>query len=390
MAAVLTNNAVSRLASSLTAGATTLSVTTGEGGKFPSPSAGQWFPLTIVKSSGVLEVARCTARSGDVFTVVRAQESTSAQSFTAGDRVELRATAAVFTEQTANTKAAQDAADAAQSDADQAQTEVDALEGLAVKKDASTATGAALIPGGTTAQRPVSPTEGMLRQNTETKETERYQDGKWLPLNILDKALNEAPPVTIASASTVDIGAAAANTLTISGTVTILALGTIAAGAVRRVLFSGALLLTHNPTSLILPGGASITTAAGDNAVFVSLGGGNWRCLRYSRYTDKSQCTAWVNFNGTGTVSIRDSFNVSSITDNGQGDYTINFTKPMLNANYTWAGAGKFTPQAVCVVSFSYGVGVLPSLSGIQVTATDLAGNKTDPLYLNAQFFGGQ
>ena len=45
---------------------------------------------------------------------------------------------------------------------------------------------------------------------------------------------------------------------------------------------------------------------------------------------------AWVNFNGTGTVAIRSSFNVSSITDNGTGDYTINFTTPMPDTNYSW------------------------------------------------------
>lgn len=45
-------------------------------------------------------------------------------------------------------------------------------------------------------------------------------------------------------------------------------------------------------------------------------------------------CRAWVNFNGAGTVAIRDSFNVSSITDNGTGDYTINFTNALPNANY--------------------------------------------------------
>jgi hypothetical protein len=45
-------------------------------------------------------------------------------------------------------------------------------------------------------------------------------------------------------------------------------------------------------------------------------------------------CRAWVNFNGTGTVAIRASGNVSSITDNGQGDYTINFTTAMPDANY--------------------------------------------------------
>ena len=43
---------------------------------------------------------------------------------------------------------------------------------------------------------------------------------------------------------------------------------------------------------------------------------------------------AWVNFNGTGTVAIRAAFNVSSITDNGTGDYTVNFTTALVDANY--------------------------------------------------------
>jgi hypothetical protein len=43
---------------------------------------------------------------------------------------------------------------------------------------------------------------------------------------------------------------------------------------------------------------------------------------------------AWVNFNGTGTVAIRASYNVSSITDNGTGDYTVNFTNALPDANY--------------------------------------------------------
>jgi len=48
---------------------------------------------------------------------------------------------------------------------------------------------------------------------------------------------------------------------------------------------------------------------------------------------------AWVNFNGTGTVAIRASGNVSSITDNGTGDYTVNFTTAMPDANYAMAGS---------------------------------------------------
>jgi hypothetical protein len=49
---------------------------------------------------------------------------------------------------------------------------------------------------------------------------------------------------------------------------------------------------------------------------------------------EEYKCRAWVNFNGTGTVAIRASGNVSSITDNGTGTYTVNFTTAMPDANY--------------------------------------------------------
>jgi hypothetical protein len=52
-------------------------------------------------------------------------------------------------------------------------------------------------------------------------------------------------------------------------------------------------------------------------------------------------CRAWVNFNGTGTVAIRASGNVSSITDNGTGDYTINFSSALVDANYSFTGSLK-------------------------------------------------
>ena len=53
-------------------------------------------------------------------------------------------------------------------------------------------------------------------------------------------------------------------------------------------------------------------------------------------------CRAWVNFNGTGTVAIRGSGNVSSITDNGgTGDYTVNFTTAMPDANYAITGSAE-------------------------------------------------
>ena len=55
--------------------------------------------------------------------------------------------------------------------------------------------------------------------------------------------------------------------------------------------------------------------------------------------TENYKCRAWVNFNGTGTVAIRASGNVSSITDNGVGNYTVNFTTAMPDVNYSVIGS---------------------------------------------------
>lgn len=87
----------------------------------------------------------------------------------------------------------------------------------------------------------------------------------------------------IPSATTTDIGASTGRFVHITGTTTITGLGTKTAGVVRFVVFDGILTLTHNATSLILPGAANIITAAGDGSVFVSEGAGNWRCIDYIR-----------------------------------------------------------------------------------------------------------
>jgi hypothetical protein len=274
----------------------------------------------------------------------------------------------------------------------------------------------------------------------------------------------------IPSATTTDIGAATGEFVDVTGTTTITGLGTVSSGIVRTVRFTGALTLTHNATSLILPSSANITTANGDVAQFRSLGSGNWKCTNYIRQagnplaiadasitpaklsagapswdtaartlisgttpnftqtrtgsaTDEKswrqsigattytletlndavsvaatayQCTrsgnsvithswftsgslranidtngvfafnsgygsavaaygcrVWISFNGTGTPAIRGSGNVTSITDNAVGDFTINFTTALVDANYAFTfgsqrGAGTtFTTSSV-------------------------------------------
>ena len=98
----------------------------------------------------------------------------------------------------------------------------------------------------------------------------------------LTGALNEAPMVTLPSASIVNIGAASSNNITITGTTTITGFDSITAGATRILTFTGAVLLTYNATSMILTSGANMLTAVNDTAEFISLGSGNWKCLRYT------------------------------------------------------------------------------------------------------------
>ncbi len=55
-------------------------------------------------------------------------------------------------------------------------------------------------------------------------------------------------------------------------------------------------------------------------------------------YSARGIAKAWVNFNGTGTIAARDSENVSSLTDNGEGDYTVNFTNVFSAGDYSFSG----------------------------------------------------
>jgi len=94
-------------------------------------------------------------------------------------------------------------------------------------------------------------------------------------------------------------------------------------------------------------------------------------------------CRAWVNFNGTGTVAIRASGNVSSITDNGVGDYTVNMTIAMPDASYAvFALSGRNSSATTQASQFSYG-GM--STSAFSVAYTDGGGQLSD----NAFCFAG-
>ena len=92
--------------------------------------------------------------------------------------------------------------------------------------------------------------------------------------------------------------------------------------------------------------------------------------------------TAWVNFDGTGTVAIRDSENVSSITDNGAGTYAVNFALNMDSANYAATGGTGGNYHRVGNTS--------RSVSGFSIITADGSNTAEDRPFVSAIVLGGQ
>jgi len=87
---LFTNNAATTLATGITNVATSLTVASGTGALFPAPGAGEYFFMTLANNAGTVEIVKCTARTTDTLTIVRAQDGTSAVAWNSGDKVELR------------------------------------------------------------------------------------------------------------------------------------------------------------------------------------------------------------------------------------------------------------------------------------------------------------
>jgi hypothetical protein len=93
-------------------------------------------------------------------------------------------------------------------------------------------------------------------------------------------------------------------------------------------------------------------------------------------------CRAWVNFNGTGTVAIRASGNVTSITDNGTGDYTVNFTNAMPDANYSFALNSGTTSTGEDL--WAQVQAAAPTVSAIRFRTSKNGVGNFDPTYVSA------
>lgn len=163
--------------------------------------------------------------------------------------------------------------------------------------------------------------------------------------------------ISVASASTCDIGAAQGGKIAITGTTTITSFGT-SANKRRFVRFAGALTLTHNGTSLILPGAANITTVADDTAIFMSDASGNWRCYAYMRsgvgpFDRRSPgaiggttpaAGAFTTLSASGVLTITDATDAGSGTGSVVTSGGIAAAKAVRAANFTTGTAGQVTP----------------------------------------------
>ena len=238
----LTNNAFGTLAASITSSGTSITLTTGQGARFPTLGASDYFYATLVDTSNNLEIVKCTARSTDVLTVVRAQESTTGRAYSTGDRIEIRLTAQTFLDATAITPAA-------------------------VSDQSNASTGYFQLPKGTTAQRPASPATGMVRFNTDLNYLEEYRQGQWLAVSNVFVA--EGGTVTTYSSGGTNYKV---HTFTSSGTFTVLS-GTSAVDylVVAGGGGGGARHAGGGGAGGLLQG--SFTAAAGSLAVVVGGGG---------------------------------------------------------------------------------------------------------------------
>lgn len=202
------------------------------------------------------------------------------------------------------------------------------------------------------------------------------------------------------------------------------------AGVTYHCRALGAGNLTHHATNLILTQtGADITTADGDTFDVEMITTTTCRVKNYQRASgeaivsssvtfassaenaagsieDKAvdplgireafnatgsapvyACRAWVNFNGTGTVAIRASGNVSSITDNGTGDYTINFTTSMPDADYSVVGqSGPTSVSSGIIGAFVANNLTVQTSSAVRIRTYD-SPSFTDSAYVYVSIF---
>lgn len=222
------------------------------------------------------------------------------------------------------------------------------------------------------------------------------------------------------TATTVTLGTSLFHRL--NGTTSITAFNGVA-GVTYKILCDGAATITNSASLLILQGSGDITTASSDTFYVYMRTATTCYIYGYSRaiapitFASSSEniagtvegkavdplgireafnctgtapvfaCRAWVLFNGSGTVAIRGSGNVSSITDNGTGDYTVNFTTAMPDANYSAVAASGNGASGAGVRQISTNAAADPTTTACRVATGGAGGTAEDHTFISVSFF---
>ena len=293
-----TNNAASTLNAGISAGATTIVLTSGGGSLFPALSGSQYFYGTLSNATNtVLEIVKVTARTTDTLTVVRAQEGTSASSFSTGDNFQLRVTAAGMN-------------NLGQLDSANTWSQTQALNTSGNAATATTTTGNA----------------GTATKLAATK-------------NIQGVAFDGSADITVATAGTgISVtGTQIANTgvLTVNGAagaVTTIKLGSQAGASGTAVDFTGigstAKRVVINFASVSTTGTSPILVQIGQSATFITSG----------YITSVSDLNASGVATSTGTTTGFPISNVNTATSSCNGSLTLSFFGAT-----TWIAGGSFS-----------------------------------------------
>ena len=168
-------------------------------------------------------------------------------------------------------------------------------------------------------------------------------------------------------------------------------------GTTTAVTISTGQVVTLAQPLPVASGGSGVTTSTGTGAVVLgtspTMATPTFDSAQLATVVGTAplyMCRAWVNFNGTGTVAIRGSGNVSSITDNGTGDYTVNFTTAMSDINYCASlsfSRDPDCPSGNIATNNSTGFNVAPTTTALRVGMFLFGTGGKDVTYINVAVF---
>ncbi len=168
----------------------------------------------------------------------------------------------------------------------------------------------------------------------------------------------------------------------VTGTTTITSFSGMSVGQQVVLQFDGALTLTHHSTNLVLPGGVNITTVAGDVGVFHCYATNDVRLVSWSNAVpNDAVIKAWANYDHSANI-LRDSFNISSVSDDSNGNFTVNIDTNFASAYYSILATSN--KQQIRITNTNLNVG------DVSIRTDDSGGSAGDSDIACIMMIGGQ